>query len=258
LAPVGGSDGIEVVPSFDARCRAREFWLKHRRRWAADVRRAARSAGVVHVSAVDVYQPLAFVAYDAVRGSDAVRVVVGPDMDPHVVMRPTLRGRLYCLAFDHLLRRAVRRADLAFLKEGCVYERYARHAANARSFCHSMHADADVIAEEALEARLRTLSPRRPLRAAYAGRFVARKGLRDAVSAVAEAKRLGVGVELHLFGRGPEEEPLRQWSVARGVQDRVHFRGVLEYGAALFSELARFDLLLFMPSEEDTPRMLFD
>jgi len=63
---------------------------------------------------------------------------------------------------------------------------------------------------------------------------------------------------LHLFGGGPEEDALRRQATALGVADRVVFHGVVEYSPAFIRTLAEFDLFLFMPIEEDTPRALFD
>ena len=45
LVPIGVDDGIRVVPSFDTRCRARQFWLHDRHVWNADVRRVLVDIG---------------------------------------------------------------------------------------------------------------------------------------------------------------------------------------------------------------------
>lgn len=258
LKEIGRGDGIQVRPSFDSRCRAREFWAVHRRRWMQDLHNALPGAAVIHVSASDVFRPLAFLALEAGVSSNAATVLVGPDMDPHATVEANLRGRLYCMAFDLLMARALRAADLALLKEGLVYDRYARHGKNVRSFCHSMHSEADVIGEEHLQARLATLAEARPLRAVYAGRFVARKGLAQAIATVAAAIRAGTAIEYHLYGGGPEESRLRQQAAELGVAHCVHFHGHLPYDDKFIAELARYDLLLFLPVEEDTPRMLYD
>jgi glycosyltransferase involved in cell wall biosynthesis len=259
LEEIGGEDGICVVPSFDHRCRAREFWLRQRRQWVADLRRELRGARVLHSSASgDLYRPLAFIAHRAGVRAGVTTVFVGPDMDLHVSLGRGSRARAYCALFDMLMRDAMASADLALLKEGCVYRRYAGIARNPRSFCHSMHSAGDVIAAERLEARLADLAPDRPLRAAYAGRFESRKGLRDALAAVALARRGGASVTLELYGTGPEAAGLQRLARALGVDDIVHFHGVVPYGPTLFEALARCDFLLFMPTQEDTPRMLFD
>jgi glycosyltransferase involved in cell wall biosynthesis len=258
LVPIGENDGIRVVPSFDLRCRARQFWVHQRQQWVADVRKELAKAKVLHVSASDVFRPLAFLAHAAGVRSDVTTVLVGPDMDPHATLPPNLKGKLACAAFDLFMHRAMRHSDLVLLKEGLVFDRYAKGATNVKAFCHSLHRDADVIGEGQLEQRLASLGRDRPLKAAYAGRFVARKGLSDAIAAVAAARRLGVPVEYHLFGSGPVEGALRRKAADLGVADAVHFHGFVEYGPQFIARLAEFDLLLFMPTEEDTPRMLYD
>ncbi len=259
LAPIGDGDGIRVVPSFDLRCRASRFWFAPRRRWMEDVRREVASAAVVHTSAVDdVFRPLPFLAHSAAVRAGVATVMVGPDMDPHVTLPHTLKGRLVGRVFDRLLGKAGRTADLLLLKEGLVFNRYSAGARNVKAFCHSMHRRADVIPEAALERRLATLAEPRPLRALYAGRFITRKGIADSIAAVAAAKRSGATIEYHLFGAGPDEADLRRRADESGVGDRVKFRGFVEYGPEFLARLAEFDVMLFMPTEEDTPRMLYD
>lgn len=259
LTPVGYDDGITVIPSFDYRCRTRSFWSKARKQWLADLRRHLATAQVVHTSMIpDAFRPLGFLAHRAAVKAGVTTVLVGPDMDPHLTVPPGTKGRLVCFIFDLLMRWASRRADLTLLKEGLVHDRYSRHGQNVKAFCHSMHRRDDVISETDLEHRLITLSEDRPLRAVYAGRFVARKGLKDTISAIAEVKRSGVSIEYHLFGSGPEEQALHTHAKNLGIEDSIKFRGFVEYSPEFLAHIAEYDLLLFMPTEEDTPRMLYD
>jgi glycosyltransferase involved in cell wall biosynthesis len=121
-----------------------------------------------------------------------------------------------------------------------------------------MHSESDVVSEEALESRLATLGGTRALRAVYFGRFVARKGVRHAARVVVQARRLGANVELHLYGGGPDEASLRREIAELGAGNYVRFHGTVEYGKEFISRLATYDLLLFLPTEEDTPRMVYD
>jgi len=255
---VGRDDGIRVVPSIDARGGARNFWLRDRHVWHADVSRELAGARIFHTAACDVFRPVTFMAHAAAVRAGVPSVFVGPDMDVHVTLPDTLPGRLQRAIFDRWTRRALRTARLGLLKEGLVYDRYQRFGSNVKAVCHSMHRETDVIAGDRLEQRLQAMDSGRPLRAVYAGRFVRRKGLHDSISAIADATRAGAAVELHLFGSGPEEDALRRQATALGVADRVVFHGVVEYSPAFIRTLAEFDLFLFMPIEEDTPRALFD
>jgi glycosyltransferase involved in cell wall biosynthesis len=258
LVPIGGQDGLRVVPSFDLRCRIRHFWSSQRHQWMADVRRELKSAKIVHCSAVDVFRPIWYLALMAAVKSHVPTVLVGPDMDPHLTEAGNLKGRLVCAAFDQLFKRSASRADLVLLKEGAVYERYARHARNGKAFCHSFYRSADVIDQDRLQARLQSLRSGRPLKAVYAGRFVARKGMADAIRAIGHARKAGVLIEYHLFGSGPEEASMRRQAADLGISDLVHFHGYVEYGPEFIQRLFDYDLLLFLPTEEDTPRMLYD
>lgn len=258
LVPIGEQDGVRVIPSFDLRCRARQFWLVQRRQWMADVRHELHSAKVIHCSASDVFRPLWYLAHMAGVKSHATTVLVAPDSDPHLIQLGNLKGQLVCMVFDQLLKHAAQNADLMLLKEGAVHTRYARFARNGKPFCHSMHRSQDVIEEKRLEERLATLERDRPLKAVYAGRFIAQKGMLDAIEAIACAKRKGVMVEYHFWGSGPEEATMRRQVAELGVVDLVHFHGFVEYSPQFISQLAEYDLLLFMPRVEETARVLYD
>jgi glycosyltransferase involved in cell wall biosynthesis len=258
LVPIGQDDGIHVVPSFNARGRARQFWMRDRHLWNSDVKKVLETARILHTSDSDVFRPFTFMAHSAAVKAGVPTVFVGPDMDVHVILPRNLKGRLQCMVFDFLMRRALAHTKLGLLKEGLVHDRYQRYGKNVKAMCHSMHSRSDVIGVDALEKRLRTLGPHRPLRAVYAGRFVRRKGLHDAIDAVASAGQAGAAIELHLYGGGPEEQALRTQANRLGVSDRVFFHGVAEYGNAFIRSLSDYDLFLFMPTEEDTPRALFD
>ncbi len=258
LVPIGLDDGIHVIPSFDARSRARQFWLHDRHVWNQDVERALVGARIFHTSACDVFRPFTFMAHSAAVRAGVPTVFVGPDMDLHVTLPTTVRGRLHCAVFDLWTQRALRQTQLGLLKEGLVHDRYQRFGQNVKAICHSMHARADVIGSDQLEQRLSTLNSPRALRAVYAGRFVRRKGLQDSIAAIARAHKSGDSIELHLFGGGPEEPALRAQAESLEIRDIFFFHGMVEYSPAFIQTLSQFDVFLFMPTEEDTPRALFD
>lgn len=258
LVPVGLDDGIRVLHSFDTRNRAREFWLHDRHVWNRDVQRALVGARIFHTSACDVFRPFTFMALSAAVRAGVPTVFVGPDMDVHVTLPATLKGRLHGAIYDQWTQRALRQTQLGLLKEGLVHERYQRFGTNVKAICHSMHSEADVVASDVLEHRLQALSPGRALRAVYAGRFVRRKGLHDSIAAIASARQAGLAIELHLFGAGPEEAALRAQVASFDMSQSVVFHGVVDYSPAFIQTLAEFDMFLFMPTEEDTPRALFD
>ena len=250
--------GITALPSIDARVSARKFWLHQRRTWLRDVNHALDGATVLHTADWDIFKPITFMAHAAAVSRRIPTVFIGPDMDPHVTLPRSLRNRVYLAAFDRFVRRAARDTSLLLLKEGLVYDRYSKYNASAREIFHSMHSRDDVIDEQRLAARLASLQQQRPLKAVYAGRFVPRKGVHHGIAAIALAKRQGHKVEYHLFGGGPEEASLRQQVSELDVDDLVFFHGFAEYGSAFMAKMAEFDFFLFMPTEEDTPRALYD
>jgi glycosyltransferase involved in cell wall biosynthesis len=267
LSRVESSAGIDVVTPFDERTRARGFWLHERARWMDSVRRLLPQADVVHASMDDLYRPMAQLAFRAAHAAGVPTVFVGPDMDLHEVWKDQLevggwrervRKRLYLLAFDRVLAGHLSRADVSLLKDGAVHDRYARYAREPRAFGHTMYGAADVLGEGELESRIARLGDTRPLRLVYCGRLVRRKGVHVSLDLVRRAREKGAAVEFDVIGDGPDEPGLRKLAGALGLRDAVRFLGSFPYGPDLMRRLAEYDLLLFTPEEEDTPRMLYD
>ncbi|MSR48034.1 MAG: glycosyltransferase [Planctomycetes bacterium] len=77
-------------------------------------------------------------------------------------------------------------------------------------------------------------------------RFIAKKGLHDAIAAFARSCRVGVDAEFHLVGDGPLRSSLEQQAHAEGVADRVRFAGFVP--AAQLPELLRSCDLFLHPS----------
>ena len=83
------------------------------------------------------------------------------------------------------------------------------------------------------------------LRLAYAGALTPLYGLDDVLVAMARiaTERPGLRVELDLYGRGDEQEPLEARAAALGLADRVHFRGRVPIDAVA-GHLAAADVVL--------------
>jgi glycosyltransferase involved in cell wall biosynthesis len=257
--------GIAAVPALDLRCRAREFWRTGRRQWMSAVRERLPSASVVHTGMDDLYRPMAQLAFRAAWRAGVPTVFYGPDGDPHELVGTKAdaeirraQNRLYVACYDWALASHLRRADVAPLKEGAVYDRYAPRAARPRAFCHTMFSRADVVSEAALEERLHSLREPRPLRIVYCGRLIRRKGLHVSLELVKRAADAGSRVTFDLIGSGPEEESLREQATRLGLAQSVRFVGQVRYGAELLRRLAGYDALLFTPELEETPRMIYD
>ncbi len=265
LEPVGfTSDGIHLVPSFDLRCSAKAYWLRHRRRWIADLEREMKDATVVHAGYDDVYRPIAYEGL-VLAWKHAVTSVFVQDTDIPLQMRQLARGmkqelhaRIYGALYDRACLRSVARCDLSLLKGAHLMERYGRAARNPKEFHDTSFARADIVTSACLEKRLATLSANRPLKLVYCGRFEARKGIDHSLAIVRRARELGANVAFDLIGDGAQRAGLEQIADDPGLRGVVRFLGSRPYGSDLLRDLSGYDALLFTPTAEDTPRMIFD
>jgi len=260
------ADGLELFPSFDKRCRARRFWLHDRARWQSDLALLTGRAEVVHAGVDDVYRPIAFEGFRIGLRFGKPTVFV-QDTDNVVQQRqlvagqgPALRAKVgaYTWIYERMCRWGVARADLSLLKGSALIRRYGAYAKNAKEFHDTSFSAADIVARDELERRLATLSQPRPLRLVYCGRLTGRKGVDRSLGILARAIALGASVEFDVIGDGTERQGLESLAESAGIKQRVRFLGSLPYDAALLKGLAGYDGLLFTPTAEDTPRMIFD
>ena len=259
--------GLTLHPSIDERTRIRQFWPKAARRWHRDLASLMDEAQVIHASVDDPFRPMQLATLRAGIRAGKTTVVIGFDMDVWEVFEQKLEGmspvqaQLHVArtaALDLWMRACVRRASVAMLKEGLVFDRYSKGARNPKAFCHSMHSERHLIDDDAFEPRIGSMLRGRPLRFGYCGRFIERKGLGDAIGVLARARQHGVDASFELIGEGPEREALERLAVELGVGDHVSFAGPFPYGEELHDRLRSLDALLFTPTEEDTPRMVYD
>jgi glycosyltransferase involved in cell wall biosynthesis len=260
------ADGLEFYPSFDKRCRARRFWFHDRARWQSDLALLTGRAEVVHAGVDDVYRPIAFEGFRIGLRLGKPTVFV-QDTDNVVQQRqlvagqgPALRAKVgaYTWIYERMCRWGVARADLSLLKGSALIRRYGAYAKNAKEFHDTSFSAADIVARDELERRLATLSQPRPLRLVYCGRLTGRKGVDRSLRILARAIALGASVEFDVIGDGTERQGLESLAESAGIGQRVRFLGSLPYDAALLKRLAGYDGLLFTPTAEDTPRMIFD
>lgn len=260
------SDGVIVRPSFDARCRAREYWMTHRKRWRAELADAMKSARVVHAGLDDVFRPIAYegclVGYRHrkpvvfVRDIDQVHQMRELAAGKSLIKR--VRARAYGAAFDRCMRYGVKRAALTLLKGRLLCDRYRPFANNLHEFEDTSYSSSEIVPRSVVESRLASLGTARPLRFVYCGRIEGRKGVEYSVRVIAAAAKLGVRVEYDVIGDGTDRAACEAAAKTLGVEDRVRFLGRKAYGPGLLLELAKYDGLLFTPLAEDTPRMIFD
>ena len=259
-------DAIALHPSFDLRCRARHYWQKERRPWVRQLERLASQADIVHTGLDDIFRPIAFEGFRAglragkttIFVQDTDIVVQQRELVAHSSRKAKIKAYLYGQLYERAARWSVARADLSLLKGSALIVRYGRFARNCRNFHDTSYFSSDIVADEALERRLRTLDDTRPLRLVYCGRLTARKGVDDSLRILAAAGDVGANYSFDVIGDGPEMQPLRQLATSLGLHARVNFLGAMPYGQALLGRLASYDALFFTPVAEDTPRMIFD
>jgi len=266
LATVPRDCGIELTESFDLRCRAREFWSRERPQWHRKLMALTARAEIVHAGLDDVYRPIAFEGFRVglllgkvtVFVQDTDIVLQQRQLNEHGRAAQRMRARAYGWIFERMCRWSVARADLSLLKGTALMSRYGAYARNAKEFHDTSFYARDIVQAERLERRLATLAASRALRLVYCGRLTERKGLKLSLEIVARTIGLGAQLQFDIIGSGPERASLEQMAASLGIADRVSFIGALPYDASLISRLGGYDGLLFTPTAEDTPRMIFD
>jgi glycosyltransferase involved in cell wall biosynthesis len=262
----GNADGIELFPSFDLRCRARRFWLRDRARWQTELAVLTERADVVHAGVDDVYRPIAFEGFrvgvrlrkPTVFVQDTDNVVQQRQLAADDTAAHRAKVRVYTWIYERMCRWGVARADLSLLKGSALIQRYGGYAKNAKEFHDTSFAASDIVGKEELERRLATLSEPRPLRLVYCGRLTGRKGVDRSLQILSRAIASGASVEFDIIGDGAERQTLESLANSAGMGQHVRFLGSSPYDAALLKRLAEYDGLLFTPTAEDTPRMIFD
>jgi glycosyltransferase involved in cell wall biosynthesis len=258
------SDGIRLVPSFPFHSRARDYWFRYRKVWLSALRERVAESQVVHAGLDDLYRPISFDGFrEALRQNKPTVFVQDTDiamqhreLTANAGWIQRIKAIAYSKLFERCVRWSVARADLSLLKGSTLTSRYGRFAKNTREFQHTMHSICDVIDEAELESRLESSAG--PLRLVYCGRWVPRKGLERSIKLVALVRALGVDVEFDLIGDGPCRADLESELVAAGLNGKVRLHGSVLYGPDLLKRLSSYDALLFTPTAEDTPRMIFD
>ncbi|MCG8585432.1 MAG: glycosyltransferase [Pirellulales bacterium] len=266
VEPLDGDADIELRPSIRRGIRARQYWLKHRRAWLADCKLLIQNADVVHAGLDDVFKPM---MYHAWRLADHMGMPTVFVQDTDIVLQQRelarsapaarrLKSKLYATYYERWCRKGVARADLALLKGQSLHQRYGAYARNAKDFHDTSYTTDQIITADALDRRTTTLSRSRPLRFVFCGRFVRRKGIDASIRLVTTARDRGAEVDFDLIGDGPERSELESLVEKLGAARYVRFLGSIPYGTDLLNRLGSYDAILFTPSAEDTPRMIFD
>lgn len=174
-----------------------------------------------------------------------------------------LRRHVYDRFVDLQMRFASRYCSLLLLKGQSMVDDYGRGRAWVRNFYDTAHDLSFVLNDEQVTEKCAALEVRRDtIRLVYFGRFVEYKGIGDMIAVarqLSDSPALqGRTVSLTLIGSGAQYAELEALVALEGLGHIVRFKGPMEYGQALFSELYQYDFLLAAPWREDTPRSAFD
>jgi glycosyltransferase involved in cell wall biosynthesis len=152
----------------------------------------------------------------------------------------------------------VKHLDMVLFKEVQQVEDFGHGAPHVRFFLDPNFSQDQVLSDSAVEARVSALTPERPLRVLYFGRFVTYKGVDKMLLAVASARAQGANLRFDLMGDGPERPALEAMVAQLGLSEIVSFIAPRPYGETFFQVLHEHDLLLACPLTGDTPRSTWD
>jgi glycosyltransferase involved in cell wall biosynthesis len=265
-------DGIELIPTFDARERLRSYWMGPHQQALQTVRDRLAGVQVVHGTAEEPLRPFCYQAFMAgvAQGKPSVFV---QDQDVVDVVRKLhaddgWKGRaaaeVHARLQEHQCRRAITAAGLSLLKGRTTLERYRACSPHIHAVEDTSYFSHEIVASDIVTQRVASLLQRqgtryaRPLRFVFCGRLLDIKGVDRSIRIVHAARQRGANVTLDIVGSGPEHDALQQLITTLRLSDVVTMVGALPYGAALLQRLAQNDALLFNPRMEETPRMIFD
>lgn len=156
-------------------------------------------------------------------------------------------GALLWVVRQERRRRATMRAASGLQTNGYpAWRGYARQNPNAMRYLDSRLSESDFPA-----APQRQRTPGEPLQLMFSGRFERIKGVADLAPIMLALRQRGVDAELHLFGRGAEEEAMRAAASRDDLPMRFH--GAVDFADELMP-FARTQADLFVcPHTQSDP-----
>ncbi len=264
------ADDIQLHPSFNLECGAKEYWVKHRAMWKSQLHDAVKESEVVHAGLDDIYRPIMYEGFlEGVRQGKTTIFVQDTDIAVQVRQLNAERDIVhrglsvaYSKLFERYSRKSVALASLSLLKGQQLIDRYGPYAKNAKLFHDTSYSIDDVTDAEFIERRCNDLKNRvaagHAPRFVYCGRLTPRKGILDSVDIVAKCHQMGAPIEFDIIGHGEQYEEIEARIEKKGMGSAIKMLGRMNYGPELFKKLQTYDGLLFTPLAEDTPRMIFD
>ncbi len=141
----------------------------------------------------------------------------------------TLRRKQWEAGQERANLRTVRAAAGVQCNGTPTHEAYAPENPNTLLFFDTRTRDADVLSDEALEARLGRVMAGEPLKLAFTGRLDPMKGARHLPAVAAALRSRGVPFTMSVCGDGRDAERMRTEIAEHGLGDQVTMLGVLDF-----------------------------
>jgi glycosyltransferase involved in cell wall biosynthesis len=111
---------------------------------------------------------------------------------------------------------------------------------------------------ERFRPTINRMPPKYPLRLIANAQLIKRKGIHDLLAAIGSLRHADrMNVMLDLCGTGPEEMALRRQAMREGIQDRIHFHGLVEYDQIPLM-LGLADIFVLPSTREGMPLALLE
>jgi glycosyltransferase involved in cell wall biosynthesis len=247
-------DDVAALPPFGAWC-----WDQSGARFDLEILESGQTLTARHLSGVDVLLASA----DDYRQLNAADLCRTHGTRCIYIIEYTLRTRLDMTRYapvswlrklkaatwhwrnERRIVRALRAADTIQATGIPAYDAYAYGRSSALLYFDTRLRRDDVVARDALEAKLQALRANGPLRLAFSGRLIKAKGADVMVPLALRLKRLGLAFTLDIFGAGDLSEAIRSEIAAHGLGDAVKLHGAVDFDDVLMPAIkSQVDLFI--------------
>lgn len=134
-----------------------------------------------------------------------------------------------------------------------TFDGYSKLSRSPMLYFDTRTRESDVLSNEALDNRLKTLSEDRPLRLAFSGRLDPMKGVGLLPEFAKKLRERGVSFQLDICGGGTLEASIRSDIERLGLTDVVKMRGILDFNTELLPFVRESVDLFILPHVQGDP-----
>lgn len=117
-----------------------------------------------------------------------------------------------------------------------AFERYGKRTKSLLYFDNRV-LDQECVTDEDLEKRLNHLNLGFPIRLAFSGRLIKAKGADALISLSIRLREMGFYFQMHIFGAGELELPMKDLVQSHQLNDQVNFHGAVNFATELLPYL---------------------